>query len=430
MTTPESLASALVERGLDVSERAAKAAMFERILRAFTPDTAREPQHAWWVPGRLELFGKHTDYAGGRTLVCAVPRGFVVVARPRGDGELHVVDAKRDERFVLRPSDTGVHGGWRHYVEVVARRFGRNFPGASLGADLSLESDLPRASGMSSSSALVVGVATALVKVAGLDRHPEWRANVRSAIDAASYFGCVENGMTYGTLAGDAGVGTHGGSEDHAAIVTGVPGMMSAFRFVPMRHLRNVALPRDWQFALSACGVAARKTGAEMEKYNRLAEGARVLLAVWNASQPAADSLGSLAAAPARAGLLRDLIRRAQVAAWPSDALERRLDHFIREDARVGDAVEAFAAADRARVGQLAVESQSDAENLLGNQVPESIALARSALDAGAFASCSFGAGFGGSVWALVDGTNADEFADRWSPGAFLAAPGPPVSEL
>ena len=41
---------------------------------------------------------------------------------------------------------------------------------------------------------------------------------------------------------------------------------------------------------------------------------------------------------------------------------------------------------------------------LLGNQVPETIALARAALAHGAFAACSFGAGFGGSVWALVEG--------------------------
>jgi galactokinase len=418
MTTPESLASALVERGLDVREREAKAGMFERVLRAFAAGAAGEPLHAWWVPGRLEVFGKHTDYAGGRTLVCGVPRGFVVVAGPRADGELHVIDAKRDEHFVLCPADTDVHGGWRHYVEVVARRFARNFPGASLGADIALESDLPRASGMSSSSALVVGIATALVRTGGLDRHSEWLANVRGPIDTASYFGCLENGMPFGTLAGDAGVGTHGGSEDHAAIVTGVPAMLSAFRFVPMRHLQDVALPRDWRFALSACGVAARKTGTEMEKYNRLSAGTHVILDVWNASRPAGEAV------------LRELIRRARVTAWTADALERRLDHFIREDARVGDAVAAFTAADAPRIGELAAESQRDAEDLLGNQVPQSIALARSALDAGAFAACSFGAGFGGSVWALVHDATAEAFARRWSPGAFLATPGPPVSEL
>ena len=66
---------------------------------------------------------------------------------------------------------------------------------------------------------------------------------------------------------------------------------------------------------------------------------------------------------------------------------------------------------------------------LLGNQVPETIALARAALEHGAFAACSFGAGFGGSVWALVDG-DADAFARRWDAGAFVARPGPPLTEL
>ena len=36
-----------------------------------------------FVPGRIELFGKHTDYAGGRSLVCAVDRGFHLLGRTR-----------------------------------------------------------------------------------------------------------------------------------------------------------------------------------------------------------------------------------------------------------------------------------------------------------------------------------------------------------
>ena len=30
---------------------------------------------SWRVPGRIEVFGKHTDYAGGNVLVCAAGRG-------------------------------------------------------------------------------------------------------------------------------------------------------------------------------------------------------------------------------------------------------------------------------------------------------------------------------------------------------------------
>jgi galactokinase len=430
VTTAERLATALVERGLEAHERGAKTSMFEQVLAAFAAHARNEPEHAWWVPGRLEVFGKHTDYAGGRTLVCAVPRGFVVLARRRTDGELHVIDAKRGEAFVLDPSGEHVHRGWRHYVEVVARRLARNFPAAAAGADIVLQSDLPRAAGMSSSSALVISIAIALVRTRALERRAEWLENITSPLAAASYFGCLENGMAFGSLGGDSGVGTHGGSEDHAAIVAGVPGALSTFRFVPLRRLDDVPWPGKWRFVLTPSGVASRKTGSEKEKYNRLSAGARVLLELWNTSQAPADSLGMVTGRPEGATLLRQLIREGRNRGWPAHALERRLDHFVREDARVAEAGEAFRAADGMHIGRLAQESQFDAEALLGNQIPETIALARSAREHGAFASCSFGAGFGGSVWALVDREGGDDFARRWHSAAFVASPGPPLVEL
>ena len=32
---------------------------------------------AWFVPGRIEVLGKHTDYAGGRSLTAAIERGVL-----------------------------------------------------------------------------------------------------------------------------------------------------------------------------------------------------------------------------------------------------------------------------------------------------------------------------------------------------------------
>ncbi len=52
----------------------------------------------------------------------------------------------------------------------------------------------------------------------------------------------------------------------------------------------------------------------------------------------------------------------------------------------------------------MAERSQEAAERWLGNQIPETIALARLARHVGATAASAFGAGFGGSVWALVPG--------------------------
>lgn len=43
----------------------------------------------WFVPGRIEVLGKHTDYAGGSTLVAAVDRGVTISIEP-GDSEITV----------------------------------------------------------------------------------------------------------------------------------------------------------------------------------------------------------------------------------------------------------------------------------------------------------------------------------------------------
>ena len=189
--------------------------------------------------------------------------------------------------------------GWRHYVDVVANRLLRNFPGGAGGVTIAFASDLPRASGMSSSSALVVGVAAALTERWGLPVHDEWQRNIRDPCDLAAYLACVENGSAFGTLAGDAGVGTHGGSEDHVAMLLGRAGCFSAYAFAPVRHLRDVRVPGDWSVVIASSGVSAEKTGAAQSAYNHLSEGARMLLRIWNNHEPPADSLAAaLASSP------------------------------------------------------------------------------------------------------------------------------------
>ena len=48
-----------------------------------TPDALPGPVNevSWFVPGRIEVLGKHTDYAGGRSLLAAVDRGITFTAR-------------------------------------------------------------------------------------------------------------------------------------------------------------------------------------------------------------------------------------------------------------------------------------------------------------------------------------------------------------
>jgi galactokinase len=434
--TPGDLAARLVACGLDPAEVPSKRMLFELALETAGAGPRERAPYVAWVPGRLEVFGKHTDYAGGRSLVCAVPRGLAFVARRR-TGTVHVVDARRQESVTLELPDpaTGApayrHKGWRHYVEVVVQRLARNFPGAPLPAEVTFASDLPRAAGMSSSSALVVGLAAALVRVARIDQRPEWQANIRDPLDAAGYYACLENGRSFGMLEGDAGVGTHGGSEDHAAIVAGRASHLSAFAFVPMRPLDTVLMPEGWRFVLAPSGVRSEKTGAARESYNRLSRGIALLLELWNRTEPPSASLAAaLESGPLAAERLRHLVRASAIPGWPPDALERRLDHLIREDSRVLEAVAAFRESDGPRLTWLAEKSQEEAGTLLGNQVPATMALAQAAREHGALAASSFGAGFGGSVWAVVERPAAEEFAARWHQDAFVADPGPALVEL
>jgi galactokinase len=455
VTEAATLAGGLVSAGLGETERAAKSRLFQRVLDQWRRDGRSPWTAAWWVPGRLEVFGTHTDYAGGRSLVAPVPRGFVFLAASRADRLIHVVDARdagADDAVTVAQDDEPTRfRGWRHYVEVTAGRLARNFPDSALGADIVFASDLPRAAGMSSSSALVVGVATALVHAGALRDRAEWQRSIRSAIDEAGYLACVENGRSFGELMGDAGVGTHGGSEDHAAMLAGTAGAFSAFAFVPMRHLDTVAVPAAWTVVVATSGVGSHKTGTERAAYNRLSEGTAALLDLWNTRRPdlgrpdlqvgrdprrpdlqvgrdprdaGHDSLAAALASSASAlPTLRARVADSVVPGWTVAALLDRLDHFVREDGRIGEAVLAVRNADATVLGRLAAQSQADAERLLVNQVPETSALVRLAVEAGAIAARSFGAGFGGSVWAIVETADAARFAERWMSAYRVACP-------
>lgn len=428
------------ERGFGHVEAVSRAALVALASGALGVDEAR---WTWFVPGRIEVFGKHTDYAGGRSLVAAVPRGFAVVASPRDDGAVRVIDARYGGSVVVDPGDEREYGGWHRYVAVVARRLARNFPGAALGVDIAIASDLPRAAGVSSSSALVVGLATAMIERAALRDRPEWGESIHTIEDLAGYLGAVENGLTFGTLGSASGVGTHGGSEDHTAILTCQGGRVSAFAYVPVVHQGDAAMPDDWRFLVVSSGIEADKAGAARDRYNRASLATRALLDLWTrAHGPARTLAAALASSPQAEDTLRHLVARSAHPDFSSDELSRRLSHFVAEDARVPAALSAFQNDEAERLEDLAGDSQRDAERWLGNQIPETSALVRLARESGAFAATSFGAGFGGSVWALVRSVEAPVVEDRVvgryrarypSTGpvtSFIARPGPALLDL
>lgn len=438
------LADAFLACGCLVDDAERRAALVAGTAAGLKETWRVDPRWRWYVPGRLEVFGKHTDYGGGEVLVAAASRGFAVSAAPRDDGRLRVVDVPNRVTLELDAEDAGPpRTGWTSYLQVTRRRLAANFPGAPLGLDVAFASDLPRAAGMSSSSALVTAIASALVARGALTSRPEWIAGIRTPEDHATYLGCIENGADFGTLRGTSGVGTHGGSEDHTGILLSEAQHLGHFRFVPTARLARVPVPSGWTFVVATSGVHADKAGSVRDRFNRAAFGVRALLGLWNASAATpALSLAAALAMPDAEARLRRLVSTAAPVGWTADALTRRLDHFLAENAIVRDAVEAVRRGDAAALGALAAASQRHAEEALGNQVPETSALAAVARECGAHGATSFGAGFGGGVWALVDHDDVDGFARAWADAyrrrcphvtnvaVLLVCPGPGVLTL
>jgi len=441
-----SAGASLVDAGLSEAEARNKVRLFEMTERHLSLTTRTEPLR-WFVPGRIEVLGKHTDYGGGRSLLCTAERGFCVAAAPRSDSLVRINDLVRHQNFefMIAPDLDVPSHGWPVYAAVVARRVSRNFPGAARGADVALASDLPSAAGMSSSSALVVALFAVLSSVNGLADCPEYAASIQSVEDLAGYLGCIENGQTYRALEGDTGVGTFGGSEDHTAILASAAGCLKQYAFCPVRLERSVKLPDDRVFVIAVSGVVASKTGAAKAQYNRASLGVQSILSTWQSITGTNDTtLASVTSGPPDLlARLRVALRQSGEAAESGWLLDRFEQFRLESEVIIPQASEALVRMDLDTFGKLVDESQAAAENLLGNQVPETIWLAREARAVGAYAASAFGAGFGGSVWALVSVSEAADFANRWreayerSPhgGArssqfFVTTAGPPLTRI
>lgn len=403
----------------------------------------RDGRRTWIVPGRIEVLGKHTDYAGGRSLLCTVSRGIALVARPVGGnqserdpnggsaGETPVVtvhDARRRERLRITPRETSDPAlPWAVYPHTVVSRLALNFGSALRSADIGIASNLPPAAGVSSSSAFVVGLTLALSALSELDATDAWRENIPDRAALAGYAGALESGIDFGTLRGERGVGTMSGAQDQTAILCCAPGQLDVFAWTPVRHERTVPWPAGYTFVIGVSGVVASKTGAAKERYNRAARTVQRLVEAWNAHESRGERVPArvLAHAFEQAsgttypvdvpGSLADAARRRGDGEFSSDALVARLEQFHGETYRIiPDAASALADGRLVEFGELVSESQAGAEAALENQVPETRDLVRFARELGATAASAFGAGFGGSTWAMIESSDADEFAQAW----------------
>lgn len=439
--------------GVSAEESPVKTVLLEKLCRelALLKQESSSSSFAFFIPGRVEFLGKHTDYAGGRSIVCAIERGLCLVGARRADAQIRILDVGRGSsvNFNFTPDLEPTAGHWSNFPMTVAARLARDFPDAKYGADIVFTSDLPRASGMSSSSALVIAMFFALAEANSLWHTDAYRRAFPDREQLVGYVSAVESGASFASFSGGRGVGTHGGSEDHAAILCSRAGFLRQYSFCPMRFEKEIRFPEDHALVIAVSGVKADKTGDARDAYNRASGATRKILELWrNAnSRPNANnapSLGSVLDEPDALEHLRQILCGSRDVEYPSDVLLKRLEQFHEESNKITpQAADALAHGNFEHLGALVDRSQLLAETCLVNQTPETIALAHSARQLGALAASAFGAGFGGSVWAMIHTGRAEEFRLSWAsqyhqrfPARadascfFIARPGPGLIQL
>jgi len=228
--------------------------------------------------GRVNLVGTHIDHRGGSVNPIAIKHMWLVV-EPRDDDLVLAKnvepDAFADEQFRIgdclpagekiqnwdlwchdefekRRHDPSVT--WSNYIRAAVLYFQRlntNDEGglapALKGMNMMVYGNIPRAAGLSSSSAVVMLAAEAVVRInaVGISRE-----NLAQHCGHAEWY-----------------VGTRGGYSDHAAIVFGKPNSLLHITAFPIK-IEAAAFPPGYSFVLANTLIEAKKQASARNAFN------------------------------------------------------------------------------------------------------------------------------------------------------------------
>lgn len=400
-----------------------------RLIDAFHDTVGRPARFLVRAPGRVNLLGEHTDYNGLPVLPLAIDCSVLMAVAPRQDRTICLLNAS--PHYTPRTyelSDTippYADGDWGNYSKAAAQGLAPHC-GTQLqrGADVLVEGNIPSSAGLSSSSALVVANALALLAANEID-------------------------VPYATLAellplAERYVGTLSGGMDQATSLLAQAGHALRIDFFPLR-VRTVPLPAGYSIVVCHSLVQAEKSGAAKQAYNlrviecRLA--CRVLdrllgtgvprrlntlgdLAVLFPHRPLLDFLPyltaqlperplSLAEIAALIGTSPDRLREECGAVGDAFALLPRTRHVLSEAERVEHAELTLRDGDALAFGQLMDASHGSCRDDYEISCPELEELVRIAKEAGAIGARLTGAGFGGCTVNLVAEMEVPGFLTR-----------------
>src|SRR5438093_6231039 len=143
----------------------------QRARTAFREAFGYPPGAVAVAPGRINLVGEHTDYNEGFVLPAAIDRHVAVALRLRRDRQIALRSDRYGASVALQRLPQRRQGNWADYVLGVAREITGRF-GEGPGFEAVVVSDIPVGAGLSSSGALEVAVAVALLAARGIEMVP------------------------------------------------------------------------------------------------------------------------------------------------------------------------------------------------------------------------------------------------------------------
>jgi galactokinase len=332
------------------------------------------------APGRVNLIGEHTDYAEGFVMPVAIDFATLAGISPRSDGKIVIYsenfgDEKTFEAAAL-PAKASKH--WSDYpigvVHILTGK-GHKIPGFSL----SLWGDVPLGSGLSSSAALEVVTALAVLSLIGASYPGPVLARLCQRVE--NEFVGANCGIMDQFISAN-------GAEDHALLLD-------------CRDLSFKLAPIPPHVALVIANTMVKHSIAGGDYPTRRAE-SEAACTIINSHRGGVPFL--------RDATLEDLEKWGHE--MPPKSL-MRARHVITENLRTVAACEALLKGDLAEVGRLMAEAHTSYSGDFEGSCVEADAMVALAQDLpGLIGARLTGGGFGGCTINLVERSDAAAFAE------------------
>jgi galactokinase len=330
------------------------------------------PVHIIRAPGRVNLIGEHTDYNDGFVFPMAIEPEVRIACRLRDDEMVRLASTAFEARIVEFSVQKHIERGeptWANYSKGVAAEL--EAAGIPLsGIDALISNTLPVGGGLSSSAAIEVATALALLTVTGLGDMDRGRLALLCQKAEHDFAGVPVGIMDQIAVAAS--------KAGHAMLLDCRD---LSKRFVPIDS-------RDLRVVIANSMVKHELTGGEYAERRRQCEEG---VTFFQKEKPQVKALRDVTIAQLEAakGSLSDLVYR-------------RCRHVISENARTTEGAAELSRQNYERFGELMVQSHNSLRDDYQVSVPELDFLVERAMKTrGVYGARMTGGGFGGCIVAL-----------------------------